>query len=181
MISALKVTAHSLRSFLFMADSEIGSLRRKGIAIEVNGCVLEPTDLGNEGSDALPPQNEREGDVGTSAGSVLLNIQKEVENRFNGFDGADSPSAVEAEAQGTDEDFLSRELILNSQAILSNRPASRSKMEIEDDREPLTVWPQLPGEPERWWRIPDFIHEVLPLPKNFDLQLEVSSAFSFPC
>jgi hypothetical protein len=43
----------------------------------------------------------------------------------------------------------------------------------------VAVWPQVPGEPERWWRIPDFIHEVLPLHRSFDLQLEVSSVFEF--
>ena len=158
-------------------------MQRRGIAIEVNGCVLEPTGVDSEGSDSLDSRKGRDSEIETSVGAAVLKMQEEVANRFHGFNGVGSPSTVtsdvEAEAQRSDEGFLSRELILNSQAIISNRTVSQRKMEMEDNSEPLTVCPQMPGEPDRWWQIPDFIYEVLPLPKNFNLQLEVSSVFEF--
>lgn len=118
----------------------------------MNGSALEPTGLDSEGN------GEERSDTESTVGAA--------ENGFHGLNGA----VDEEEAQ---EDFLSRELILNSQeAALFNR--QNNKMEIEDDdSEPLTVWPQVPGELDRWWRVPDFIHEVLPLPKNFNPQLEI--------
>lgn len=161
----------ALRTLVSLNDSEIGSMQRRGIAIEVNRCVLEPTGLGNDGSGSLDRRKHPDSDIETSVGSVV------VENGFHGYDGVNSPSdlngAIGEDAQGSEEDFLSRELILSSQAVLSNRPVSRRKLETEDEREPVAVWPQVPGEPERWWRIPDFIHEVLPLHRSFDLQLEM--------
>ncbi|KAG0587143.1 hypothetical protein KC19_2G143000 [Ceratodon purpureus] len=166
----------SRNEFVFN-DFAIGSMRSKGIAIEVNGCVLEPVGLDDEGSGSLDRPVDHDSDIETCIGSVVLNVQEEVETEIHGYDSVDSPSDlngdVEAEALDIDEEFISRELILNSQAALSNRPVSRNKMEIEDDSEPLTVWPQIPGEPDRWWRIPDFIKEVLPIPKTFNLQLEI--------
>jgi len=139
-----------------MADSEIGAKRREGFA---NGCVLEPTGLDGEGSGEDKTDNE----------TAVLGFP--AENGFHGLNGT-------VEAEEAQEDFLSRELVLNSrEAVLLDRQGNR--MEIDDDEsEPLTVWPQAPGEPEHWWRIPDFIHHVLPLPKNINLQLEVSSVLS---
>lgn len=139
----------------------------------MDGCNLEPTGLESEESGSLDRLKEDESDRETGIGAAVLSIQEEVEN---GFHGLDSSSAVEAEAQDSHEDFLSLQLILNSQSVFSNRQV---EMETEDDGEALTVWPQAPGESENWWRIPDFIHEVLPLPKNFDLQLGVSSVLLF--
>lgn len=83
--------------------------------------------------------------------------------------GASSIDVSENRLHGAEE------IIVNSQQAIDDL-----EMQSADDSEPWTSLPQAPGEPEHWWRIPDFIHEVLPLPKNFNLQHKVDACYNEP-
>lgn len=85
--------------------------------------------------------------------------------------GTSSIDATEFRLHGAEE------IVMNSQQVDELERQSLSS-EDDDDSEPWTALPQAPGEPEHWWRIPDFIHEVLPLPKNFNLQHKVSHSLA---
>jgi len=70
------------------------------------------------------------------------------------------------------------------QVVLNDRPPGKRKSEAEEEDNNMaeannlehllaSVLAQGQRQSESWWQIPDAIHELLPLPKNFDIQLEI--------
>ena len=70
------------------------------------------------------------------------------------------------------------------QVVLNNLPPGKRKSEAEEEDNNMaeannlehllaSVVAQGQRQSESWWQIPDSIHELLPLPKNFNIQLEV--------
>lgn len=70
------------------------------------------------------------------------------------------------------------------QVVLNNRPPGKRKLEAAEEDNNMaeannlehllaSVLAQGQRQSESWWQIPDSIYELLPLPKNFDIQLEV--------
>lgn len=161
-------------------DFEPGSIQDRGLAVEVNDNVSESKGVYAQGSGNLNCQKEQDMNVEARTGSLEFDVKEDVYWRFDGFNYVESLRVLsdvteeEMGAESTDMSFLSRQLVYNSQGALSNGQVGPSDSTTTgDNMDPLGEWLQLPCEPERWWRIPDLIHEVLPLPKNFNLQLKV--------
>uniref|UniRef100_A0A7I4BTH1 RNase III domain-containing protein n=1 Tax=Physcomitrium patens TaxID=3218 RepID=A0A7I4BTH1_PHYPA len=163
-------------------DFEPGSIQDRGLAVEVNDNVSESKGVYAQGSGNLNCQKEQDMNVEARTGSLEFDVKEDVYWRFDGFNYVESLRVLsdvteeEMGAESTDMSFLSRQLVYNSQGALSNGQVGPSDSTTTgDNMDPLGEWLQLPCEPERWWRIPDLIHEVLPLPKNFNLQLKILS------